>query len=439
MFLLKLKNLKHKLTGNSFYYFLLAFFVFLPFQFALNPAAGFDVAIVRIIIPAIFLISIFLKIKTAKNSLPSDNLSYLIISFLFLAFLSIFFSQNITWSLRKLLFLLTLFPIYFITVQIFNTAEKKRAAIFSLVIGGTLLALIAILQFSAQFIFGIDHTYSFLANNVSSFFLGNSFAEAVLAYPSWLVNAGGITYMRAVAMFPDPHMLSYYFEMLIPWAIVLWASEKKHRAWLLIPALSLILADIFTFTRGSYIALIAGSFVVLPIVSKKTAIKIIFGAILLGTLFLIAPHNPVAGRLASSFDVQEGSNQARLTNFQQAMSVISSHPFGVGIGAYSLSVKPTATYREPIYAHNLYLDLTAELGIQTALIFIAIIFLSFQHFWQFSKKQPFFIAGVSSITIFSVHCLVENPLYSVHVLPLFLIIIALSVVGYKHEQADNLE
>ncbi len=426
MFLVRLKQLKNFFLEDAIFFSVVAFCILLPFQFALNPRAGFDVAVVRLLIPLLFFSWLFLKIKAKQTILINTKLTCLIFAFLLLALFSISFSQNVFWSLRKFFFFLSIFPIYFVSLSVFNSAKKKRLVIFSLVIGGAMLSLIAIIQFVLQFIFGIDAVYAFLANNVSSFFLGNSFSKSVLTYPSWLVSAGGSTYMRAVAMFPDPHMLSYYLEMLIPWSIALWALAKKQRGWLLVSAVFLIIADVLTFTRGSYVALIAGAMIILPLVTKKTVSKILLGAGLFALLLLLAPHNPVADRFASSFDVQEGSNQGRLNNWQQALEIISAHPFGVGIGSYSLSVKPTATYREPIYAHNTYLDVAAELGIITMLVFVAIVFFALKSFWIMSKTDPFFIAGVSSVAIFATHSLVENPLYSVHVLPLLLIILALS-------------
>lgn len=434
MLQLKIEKIKTLGLKESLYYFLLVFCSLLPFQFALNPAIGFDVAIIRLAIPVFFLTWLFFMIKNKLPLFYHDNKTYLFLAFIFLTLLSMLFSDNLTWSLRKLLFWATIFPLYFVCVSLLDTFEKKYTVILSFVAGAAALSLIAIIQFSLQFVFGIDELYSFIASNVSPFFLGNSFAESVLTYPSWLVNAGGTTYMRAIAVFPDPHMLSYYSGILIPWAIVFWALAKKHKLWFFVAMIALIVADLLTFTRGGYVALIAGAIAVLPLVSKKNALKIVVGAFLIFVFFTITPHNPVAQRLTSSFDVQEGSNQGRLNNWQQALSIIQSIPFGVGIGNYPLAVKPTATYREPIYAHNLYLDIAAELGIQTVLIFIALLILTIKAFWKLSKQQPFFIAGVASVTIFSVHSLVENPMYSVHVLPLFLVIIALCSQTHRYEK-----
>ena len=124
----------------------------------------------------------------------------------------------------------------------------------------------------------------------------------------------------------------------------------------------------------------------------------------------------------------------KTSKLRQAASVITAHPLGVGIGMYSLSIKPDANYREPIYAHNLYLDIAAELGIPAALVFIAFLFLVFKNFWQAAPKNQFFVAGVASLAIFSIHSLVENPLYSVHVLPLLLILTALGSALYSYEK-----
>lgn len=101
---------------------------------------------------------------------------------------------------------------------------------------------------------------------------------------------------------------------------------------------------------------------------------------------------------------------------------------------YSLAVDPNADYREPIYAHNLYFDIAAELGIPAVVIFVSLLFMVFKNFWIAAKKQPFLIAGVYSITAFSIHSLVESPLYSVHILPLFFIIIALGAVAITYEK-----
>jgi O-antigen ligase len=421
------------------YKFFLAFCVFLPLQFAMNVVPGIDLASVRIIVPILFLVCAYIAIKNKQRLFTREKTSHLLLAFLLLAALSFFHSTNLLWSARKFLFLLSLFPIYVVATFVLNNAEKKRTAIRFLIAGATLGAIIGIVQFLAQFIFGINPVYDFMAAKVAPIFLGKTFAAAVAAYPSWLVNSNGTVYMRAISLFPDPHMLSYYLGMLLPFSIALWATSKKYASWFFVCTLLLATADIITFTRGGYVALIAAAIVVLPLVSKQAAKKIVLGAAIFLLFLFVMPDNPVAGRFESSFDVNEGSNQGRIYNWKESLPIITAHPLGVGIGMYPLYVDPSATYRTPIYAHDLYLDIAAELGIITSVIFIIFLAIVFARFWQAAKLDPFWSAGVASITVFTVHSLVETPLYSVHVLTLLLIIASLSTINSKMGSSKQLE
>lgn len=430
-------SIKNKLRINesSLHLVLLFLCALLPFQFALNPLPGFDLAILRLLIPAIFLIWITKQTWADNKDLAKQKMTKLVLFFLLLSSISLFFTENFFWSLRKLLFLFSFAPIYFVSLSFFKKDRSYvRKIILALVSGATILSFVTLIQFFSQFIFGINNVYDFLAKNISPLFLGNSFSKTVLAYPSWLVNSNGTTYMRAIGIFPDPHMLSYYLELMIPWSIALAFSSKRKTAWRFLPSAMLIMADIATFTRGGYIALIASAIIIIPLVDRSAIKKILLSIAVIIIFFLNVPHNPVTSRLNSSFDMNEGSNHERLSNWQQAVLIIKNNPLGVGIGMYSLAVNPQADYRQPIYAHNLYLDIAAEMGIVTAILFVAILILAFSSFWIRAKKDPFWIAGVASITLFSVHSLVESPLYSVHVLPVFFIFLAMASISNNNEK-----
>jgi N-acetylglucosaminyl-diphospho-decaprenol L-rhamnosyltransferase len=448
-FFLALKKLLAVDFNTKLFSFFIGLCALLPFQFALNPTATVDLAIIRILIPLLFLSYFYfyfrkkrlanLPLKQFKNYLLlalkkvscfKGSPALLILIFLFLNIFSILFSQNIAWSLRKLAFLFSIFPLYFIARFLLNNPHRKRQAISALVFGGATVSLFALTVFGCQFFFGIEAVYLFLAKHIMPFFIGNVFIKEVLAYPSWLVSSGGLNYLRAFAPFPDPHMLSYYTGMLLPWSLALWATSKAHKSFFLAATGLLLLCNIATFTRGGYVALIAAAILTLPFASKETALKIFAGIFLFLFLFFMVPENPVtnpvAGRVLSTFNLQEGSNQGRLAIWKQALTVLASHPQGVGLGNYPLAVKPDATYRTPIYTHNLYLDIAVETGLVNAGIFLALLLLALKNFLQAAKTNSFYLAGFTSLLIFAVHCLVESPLYSVHVLPLLLIILALA-------------
>lgn len=140
--------------------------------------------------------------------------------------------------------------------------------------------------------------------------------------------------------------------------------------------------------------------------------------------------SPVGSRLVSSFSPADGSNSERLRLWQEALSHIAERPlFGTGLGNYPLLVKPSAGYREPIYVHNLFLDIAVETGLVGLFLFLGFLFSGFLSAVRKWRKTGniFYFSLVLALTIFSTHALFETPLFSVHVLPAFLLVVAAGV------------
>jgi len=420
-----------------FYKLLLLFLLYIPFQLAFNASEGFDLASGRVFVLLLVIIWLLKSLAQKKLFLPNKIQTLLLLSFLFLSAFSFVFAQNTEWAYRKLLFLLSFIPLYFIVADIAQDKERVKRIIEFLVYGAGLISLVGIFQFILQFLVGINETLKFWQKVITPF-LGNSFSESVFQYSSWLVAVSGNTYMRAIAFFPDPHIFSFYLGMLLPFSIALCLKYKPTKKvffylFLFISA-SILVSDILTFSRGGYLGLLAGLIFVLFAFRNKIigsfslkkfiAINIF---ILIVASAIILP-NPASNRLVSSFDAGEGSNAGRFENWNQSLEVIKNNPLGVGIGNYSLEIKPSADYREPIYSHDLYLDIAAETGIINALIFIWLIIASVFGFTKLGKTNKFWMAGAVSLAIFSIHSIFETPLYSVHTFPLFLIIVALSTI-----------
>ena len=76
------------------YKLFLLFCLYLPFQIALNPAEGIDLASVRVIIPILALIWLILALKNRQVFIPAKIQTALTLSFLFLAGLSLFWAEN---------------------------------------------------------------------------------------------------------------------------------------------------------------------------------------------------------------------------------------------------------------------------------------------------------------------------------------------------------
>lgn len=404
------------------------FYLILPFQIALNPFAGIDLAMVRLIIPLLTLLFFIHGLLVKKLWLSSRLQTPLIISFLFLNFFSLIGAQEITWGLRKLLFLFSFFPFYFVLTALINTHEKVLRVTRYTVYGSIALATVSIIQFLLQFFLPLNTLFRFWTRFILPLFLGTTFAQSVADYPSVFVNVGGHTLMRTIGTFPDPHMLSFYLGMTAPLALGLAFAYPSEKKFFLGGATIILLADLLTFSRGGYLGLIAGLVFILALQYKhwtRRSKKIIIAMLCITTILVIA--SPIGTRLTSSFNIGEGSNQGRLAMWRAASAIIIKHPFtGVGLGNYSLAVLPSAHYRDPIYAHNLFLDIAAETGILNACIFAIMLIISFFALIHQTKRDSLYIWPAISLIIFSTHSLVETPLYSVHILPLLILLIAIS-------------
>lgn len=419
------------------YIFLLSLVLYLPFQIALNPVAGVDLASIRVIILIFFGIWLAQGLKNKKLQIKNNIQTWLVASFLFFNGLSLVVAKNPDWSMRKLLFLLSIFPIYFVSSQIAFNKERILKIISAIVFSATAIAIVGITQFSLQFLIGVEVVYAFWAKYLTVPFLGNAFGGAVLKNPSWLVNIDGQTYLRATSLFPDPHMLAFYLGLALPLAASLIIKNKKINGPAILACSAILLADVLTFSRGGYLGLFAGLIFAILVswqkLNKKH--KLATNLFFVISIALIVVPSPFSQRFASSFNFKEGSNQGRIAMWQKAGEVALDNPFlGVGIGNYPLEVKPTASYRDPIYAHNVYLDIAAETGILNMFVWLAIVGIAFWSFWKKGKQEKLFFFTAASVVIFSAHSLVETAIYSPVVLTLFLIIISLSNLNLQYEE-----
>ena len=415
--------------------FFLFLCLYLPFQLALNPAEGVDLASGRVFIILLFFVWLAQSLKNKKLIIGKNMQTGLVATFLFLSALSIAVAQNADWSLRKLLFLLSFFPVYFVASALIDDLEKAKRVAKYLVAGGFVAAAIGIIQFLLQFVWGLEKTYQFWADYVIIPFLGKSFSLAVLQNPSWLVNISGQNFLRATSVFPDPHMLSFYLGMTGAICLGLIFSVKKNN-FLWVAFAVMMTADFLTFSRGGYLGIFAAILTLIIIfwsrMGRKFKSVFLVIAVFVAVLFFIP--SPVSQRFFSSFDLREGSNAGRIETWRAAWKVIESKPFlGAGLGNYPLEIKPTADYREPIYAHNAFFDVAAESGILNGMVFAGIIIFAAKNFWKKKKESVFFVGGFLTLIIFSVHSLVETSIYSASVIPLFLIIISFSNIKTNEE------
>jgi O-antigen ligase len=140
-------------------------------------------------------------------------------------------------------------------------------------------------------------------------------------------------------------------------------------------------------------------------------------------LFLIIP-NPINQRFFSIINFQDNSVNERIDLWQDGLEITRNNFWGgVGIGNLSETVQPGSNLRTPIYAHNLFLDFSAELGFFGGLVIFLIIITPVKNYFQPISSKKLMLASIFIIIL--IHSLFETPFYSVHLLPLILTFLAI--------------
>jgi O-antigen ligase len=394
--------------------------ILLPFGFALNPTNNIDLSIVRILIPFLFLI--WLAEGFLKNNLTIDTRprACLLLFIFVLAFISLFWSVNTSKAIRKFLFLASIFPVYWVFFAYFKNKLNFEYFLKVFFITALITALIGIFQFASQFIVGLDVLFK-AQSKITPFFLGQNFSEMVLTYNSWLVNINGKTLFRAIGLFPDPHLFSLFLNIALPvgWFLT---NKKKNRGFYLVGFLIILTASFLSFSRAGYLSLI-GLFLIfwLHFLKQKNIWNILLGLFFIA--FLAIP-NPVNQRLFSSLNFQDGSVKERLDLMKTGIEITKNNFWGgVGIGNLSETIQPLSDQRTPIYAHNLFLDFSSELGVAGGLALFILIILPILNFFKNSTSKNRLIMLV--FVVFFIHSMFETPFYSVSLLPLILAFLTL--------------
>lgn len=426
-----------------FYQKLLLFLVFIiPFSFALSPTESIDLNILKIFIPTIFLLWLAHSLITKKLLLDNRPRFWFLLAFIFVIILSYFWTTASANAFRKILFFGTTIPLYFVIYQAQKYPGFIKKTLSAISLGTFLLSFLSLIPFALQFIIGLNPVLNFLRKFISPLFLGDSLSTLVNQYSSWLVNISGQTILRAFGTFPDPHLFSLYLTFSLP--IILYLYNTTQQKKYLFYSLTTFLAILFSFSRAAYLSLVIGGiFLFLTSQPTKLLKKKIFSFYLLFNLilFLLIIPNPLLSRFTSSFNLQEGSNSGRIEMWLRALETIKQHPLqGLGLGSFAEQIDSSFGIRNPIYAHNLFLDFGAETGIFNAIVllfivltpvftFLSAIFLN-KRFHTSNKKitnNPLLLQKFIALSflIFFVHSFFETPFFSIRVFPLFLILLAL--------------
>lgn len=422
-----------------------AFFLliaYLPFQVALNPSLDIDLISGRVLVVIFFLIMIlkYFLVGGDFRDFFKNKISLSLVLFFSLVAISFLVANEQVWAIRKILFLFSWLPLYFLTAYFIDNKKKGRDIIRVIALSASISAIVGLGQFLAQFIFKREALMALWLSSITPLFSGASLAKLIQANNSWLVEISGQVFFRVVGLFPDPHMMAFYLGMALPFCLALFFFEEKYKKTTGAACLLIGLTIFLTFSRGAYLGvLVSVAFFLVAIRNfltqkdRKLLVAVFLLLIVAGIFF-----SPIMGRFSSIFSLEDGSNLGRLSIWQDSFSLAKDNLLlGVGLGNYSFSMGFAQDYRNAMTSHNLYLDLLVELGIFGLLSWFILIFTSLMTAWHNIKQNPVLALGVAgSLIYFSVHSFFETAIFNPTVLAFLMIYLGL-LFNFKKDVSNN--
>ncbi len=385
----------------------------IPLFAALPISDSFDtMANWRILIAVLFLCLFFkegVSLRMAKNevgkwsvkeSLTYYALEYLAPAFLLIAAFSISVADYKILALKKLLFLINIFLLFLITRNMTRNKQGILRVWQAAAVGGIVAIAIALIQFAAVLFVPLIYFWQFWAGRVINFFYGQNLADLLSYSNTWFAyyNSAPPT-LRLFSVFPDSHSFAMFSLLLVPIFFslaVYFKAKKRIKAVLAFLAGLALFGVVFSGSRGAWLSVVPAAIAAIYFWTKKTETifirQAIFSFAIFILIFIVSTGYPLlfykiqawqTGQYSSSTyafferarsisDLEEVSNKGRLEIWRDSLSFIKQHPvLGVGFGNFVTVIDEDAgAAKKGASAHNLYLDIAAEIGIPGLLILL---------------------------------------------------------------------
>jgi putative inorganic carbon (HCO3(-)) transporter len=186
----------------------------------------------------------------------------------------------------------------------------------------------------------------------------------------WAV--GDANYFSTTAIFA--FVLAFYFMH--------GKRPRWEKAYCIVCLLLTILAVTFGASRGGFFGLVVASLFLVWHTKRRARNLILMSALVL-PLSLALPVSPLHRFLNPSLD--QGSTNFHLEAWRAGLHMIEAHPIaGVGLGNFKplmplyMSVTPGTRVNVDTVAHNMFIEVAAELGLPALLIFLGIFWCTYR-------------------------------------------------------------
>ncbi len=309
-------------------------------------------------------ICFFIKVIRGKRSIKLDFLDGTILLFMILMIGGGFIAASRA-SMKPMLVYVAFMLAYFLVVNLIRSKEWIMRCVIGVVASGSMVALYGLYQ---NFFGTVDQTWQ----DADMF----SQIEG-----------------RVVSTFENPNVLAEYLIMILPLILALFlnASAPRKRLAFAIAGLAVGGCLIYTWSRGAWLGFMIGIVLFMLMYSRHTLTAILFGSFAIPFLPFVLPES-ITQRFLSIGNLGDSSTSYRVNIWRGVFRMIKDYwQSGVGIGTDSFRcVYPyysLAAIESAPHSHNLYLQITVELGIIGLIVFLAVLFTYVQSSFTLHAKE----------------------------------------------------
>ncbi|OGW75378.1 MAG: hypothetical protein A2Z72_02905 [Omnitrophica bacterium RBG_13_46_9] len=359
------------------------------------------------------------KLKDGRLRVKKSPIFLGLFLYLSVNLLSVFWSVDPSLSLKALITKVLKYIILFYIIYDFIDSEVKVKRLLAVILASVLL--ITINGFIQQYITGFDLLHKYPTFKYITYSDGKFPTYRQFAFMLSPAERGYVT-----SSFPFPNDYSSWIITILPMFIALsFFDLKKEKIYARISAyasLAFLGCSLFlTKTRGAWIAFFIGILFLSIARSKKLVIWFFLIAVM---FYLIMPLH-IKDALKSKLSFRD-----RMDMWGISVEMIKDRPLrGFGLNTYFNNYKiyrrDTDKYERGSYAHNCYLQQTADVGIPGLLIFL---YLLSSIFWYSycgirNMKDSFYSScslGIAAgLLNFCVYAFVDTNFYSLPLVTLF--------------------
>ena len=313
--------------------------------------------VVPFVLQIIVLIAMIDNVLSGKFKMKTPFALFLLLFFAGWAGLSLLNSPDFEASFYNYKTLLPqYFVIYWLTISYVKTVRQS-------------IGIIAILLFSALF--------------VSTYGIYQYFSDSLMLTTNWV----DVTYFptlktRVFSTLYNPNILGSFLVIIL--ALCFGGIFSKIKIYIRVVLVFLAILSVvclgFTFSRTAWLSFL----VVLLYISLLYKRRLLYTLLPISALTLFLSRDMIVHRFLSVFRSEDTSSLLRFALWESTIAMIHNNPFiGIGWNAYQF-VYPHYDFfiKNPeviiYHAHNMYLNIAAEIGL---LGLAAFLLLLFQHFF----------------------------------------------------------